>query len=70
MDDRDCKFVGNSFFDCTINGEPMCVGDEPTILGDPSNGNVAFPKGWTEEQAAAWRKLFNCYAPEEVESGP
>lgn len=43
-------FKGNSFFDS--NNSP----DEPLAFGD---GNVFFPRGWTEEMAREWREKYN-----------
>lgn len=55
---------GCSFFVGTFNGKPL--NDVPRHL---ENGNVAFPAGWNDEQAAQWRKKHNISGREWADEG-
>ncbi len=48
-------FTGCDFFGAVIDGDV----DEPTVLGDPKNGNIQFPRSWNRAQADRWRAENN-----------
>jgi len=50
------------FFNSAFNGMPMNDTDRPVLLG---NGNIAWPKGWTVEMAAMYRRTYGLSAPGE-----
>lgn len=48
------------FFNCAIGGVAMNSSDRPNIL---SGGNIAWPSGWTEEDAKRYRKDHGLQQP-------
>lgn len=61
---RESSWIGCSFYSSTFNGCSMNETAEPIILGDPANGNIAWPEGWTPEQARDYRMAHNIPGPE------
>jgi len=57
MNARHCDF-----FNAEFNGGPMNETNRPRLMGD---GNIAWPKGWTREMAAEYRRLYGLSAPGE-----